>query len=83
MNGCTTRHNTPPDTPHFTGTGSVKTGSKPDEICEHEGLLALPVVSGHTLREHQPPTIPEFESIFTDWTNLFSIQETSGTSGMP
>jgi coenzyme F390 synthetase len=55
----------------------------PLEIREHEDLLSLPVVSGHTIRENQPPHSPEFEFLSTDWSNVFSIQETSGTSGMP
>lgn len=55
----------------------------PDEIRNHEDLLSLPVVSGHTIRENQPPVSPEFEFLSTDWDNVFSIQETSGTSGMP
>jgi coenzyme F390 synthetase len=55
----------------------------PDEIRDHEDLLTLPVVSGHTIREHQPPVVPEFEFLSTDWNNVFSIQETSGTSGTP
>ena len=53
------------------------------EIREHEDLLNLPVISGNTIREHQPPITPEFEFLSTDWNNVFSIQETSGTSGTP
>ena len=53
------------------------------EIREHEDLLNLPVISGKTIREHQPPITPEFEFLSTDWNNVFSIQETSGTSGTP
>ncbi len=55
----------------------------PAEIRVHEDLLNLPVVSGKTIREHQPPATPEFEFLSTDWNNVFSIQETSGTSGTP
>lgn len=55
----------------------------PDEIRVHEDLLALPLISGKTIREHQPPVTPEFEFLSTDWSNIFSIQETSGTSGTP
>lgn len=56
---------------------------KPDEIRVHEDLLALPVISGKTIREHQPPVTPEFEFLSADWSHIFSIQETSGTSGIP
>ena len=55
----------------------------PAEVREHEDLLDLPIVSGKTIREHQPPITPEFEFLSTDWNNVFSIQETSGTSGTP
>ena len=55
----------------------------PEEVQVHEDLLNLPVISGKTIREHQPPLTPEFEFLSTDWTNVFSIQETSGTSGTP
>ncbi len=55
----------------------------PAEIREHEDLLDLPVISGRTIREHQPPVTPEFEFLSTGWNNVFSIQETSGTSGTP
>jgi coenzyme F390 synthetase len=55
----------------------------PDEIRVHEDLLHLPIVSGRTIREHQPPLTPDFEFLSTDWKNVFTIQETSGTSGSP
>ncbi len=55
----------------------------PEEVRVHEDLLNLPVISGKTIREHQPPSTPEFEFLSTDWNNVFSIQETSGTSGTP
>jgi coenzyme F390 synthetase len=55
----------------------------PAEIRVHEDLLNLPVVSGKTIREHQPPATPEFEFLSTGWNDVFSIQETSGTSGTP
>jgi len=56
---------------------------EPKEIRVHEDLLGLPLVSGKTIREHQPPVTPEFEFLSTNWSNVFSIQETSGTSGTP
>ncbi|MDO9550368.1 MAG: coenzyme F390 synthetase [Methanoregula sp.] len=55
----------------------------PAEVRVHEDLLNLPIISGKTIREHQPPVTPEFEFLSTDWNNVFSIQETSGTSGTP
>ncbi len=58
-------------------------GINPDEIRLHEDLLNLPVISGKTIREHQPPVTPDFRFLSTDWSNVFTIQETSGTSGTP
>ena len=58
-------------------------GIKPDEIRVHEDLLYLPVISGRTMREHQPPETPDFQFLSTDWRNVFTVQETSGTSGTP
>lgn len=55
----------------------------PAEVRVHEDLLDLPLIAGKTIREHQPPLTPEFEFLSTDWSNVFSIQETSGTSGTP
>jgi coenzyme F390 synthetase len=55
----------------------------PKEIRAHEDLLSLPVISGKTIREHQPPLTPEFEFLSADGESIFSIQETSGTSGTP
>ncbi len=58
-------------------------GINPDEILVHEDLLHLPIVSGRTIREHQPPAAAGFEFLSSDWKNIFTIQETSGTSGTP
>jgi coenzyme F390 synthetase len=55
----------------------------PDEIRVHEDLLMLPLISGKAIREHQPPVTPEFEFRSAGWPEIFSIQETSGTSGTP
>ncbi len=55
----------------------------PGDIRVHEDLLHLPIVSGRTIREHQPPLTPDFEFLSTDWKNIFTVQETSGTSGTP
>ncbi|MCX6682604.1 MAG: coenzyme F390 synthetase [Methanoregula sp.] len=56
---------------------------RPDEITTHEDLLNLPIISGRTIREHQPPVTPDFEFLSADWGDIFTIQETSGTSGTP
>jgi len=56
---------------------------EPKEIRVHEDLLTLPLVSGKTIREHQPPVTSDFEFLSTGWSDIFSIQETSGTSGTP
>jgi coenzyme F390 synthetase len=56
---------------------------RPEEIRVHEDLLGLPIVSGHTIREHQPPAKEGFSFLSADWQDIFSIQETSGTSGNP
>jgi coenzyme F390 synthetase len=55
----------------------------PREIRLHEDLLELPIISGRTIREHQPPGTPAFEFLSTPCRSVFTIQETSGTSGTP
>jgi coenzyme F390 synthetase len=55
----------------------------PQGIRGHEDLLGLPVISGKTIREHQPPVTEDFRFLSADWSSIFSIQETSGTSGTP
>ncbi|MDI9633808.1 MAG: coenzyme F390 synthetase [Methanolinea sp.] len=55
----------------------------PGEIREHEDLLALPLVSGKTIRENQPPATPEFSFRSVPWEEIFTVHETSGTSGTP
>jgi coenzyme F390 synthetase len=55
----------------------------PDDIRVHEDLLRLPLVSGRAIREHQPPITSDFDFLSTEWRNVFTIQETSGTSGTP
>jgi coenzyme F390 synthetase len=55
----------------------------PSDIREHEDLRELPIISGKTVRECQPPETEyfEFKSIGSD--EVFTIHETSGTSGTP
>ncbi len=55
----------------------------PAEIRTHEDLLTLPIISGSDIRRHQPPETEEFEFRSADWEDLFTIHETSGTSGTP
>jgi coenzyme F390 synthetase len=58
-------------------------GIDPKDIRVHEDLLQLPIVSGRTIREHQPPGTQGFQFLSTGWGDVFTIQETSGTSGTP
>ena len=58
-------------------------GIDPGDIRVHEDLLQLPIVSGRTIREHQPPNTPDFQFLSAGWEDIFTIQETSGTSGTP
>jgi len=53
----------------------------PGSIRVHEDLRELPIISGQTIREHQPPETPEFEFKSLDWREVFTLHETSGTSG--
>jgi len=55
----------------------------PSTIRGHEDLRDLPVISGKTVRERQPPDTEEFEFKSVDWPNVFTVHETSGTSGNP
>jgi coenzyme F390 synthetase len=60
-----------------------KHGINPESIREHEDLLELPVISGRTIRENQPPVTEEFRFRSVAWDEIFTIHETSGTSGIP
>lgn len=55
----------------------------PSAIREHEDLRDLPIISGKTVREGQPPETEEFEFRSIDWPEVFTVHETSGTSGNP
>jgi coenzyme F390 synthetase len=55
----------------------------PVDIREHEDLRELPIISGKVMREQQPPETEEFEFKCMDWDEIYTIHETSGTSGMP
>jgi coenzyme F390 synthetase len=58
-------------------------GINPTEIRSHEDLRELPIISGQTIREHQPPETEDFEFKSVDWNEVFTLHETSGTSGTP
>jgi len=58
-------------------------GISPSDIQCHEDLLELPIINGSTIREHQPPVTKDFEFKTGEWNDIFTIHETSGTSGTP
>lgn len=53
------------------------------QIRSHEDLRELPIISGKIMRERQPPETEKFEFKCGKWNNIFTIHETSGTSGIP
>jgi phenylacetate-coenzyme A ligase PaaK-like adenylate-forming protein len=53
------------------------------DVRTHEDLKELPIISGKTIREHQPPESSDFEFRSVDWREVFTLHETSGTSGTP
>lgn len=53
------------------------------DIRTHEDLLELPILSGQTIRAHQPPVSPEFGFLSAPLEEIFTIHETSGTTGVP
>jgi coenzyme F390 synthetase len=55
----------------------------PGDIRDHEDLRELPIISGKVMREQQPPETEDFEFKCMDWNDIYTIHETSGTSGMP
>jgi coenzyme F390 synthetase len=58
-------------------------GIKPAEIHSHEELLELPIISGRKIRENQPPETTDFEFKSVNWKEVYTLHETSGTSGTP
>ena len=54
-----------------------------DSIRVHEDLKKLPIVSGQTIRDNQPPRTEDFRFKSVEWQDVFTIHETSGTSGTP
>ncbi len=53
------------------------------QIRSHEDLWELPIISSKIMRERQPPETDEFEFKCSNWDKIFTIHETSGTSGNP
>ena len=53
------------------------------DIRVHEDLFKLLVISGKMIQEHQPPVTKDFEFLSAQWSDVFSIRETSGTNGVP
>ena len=60
-----------------------KNGVKPREIRTHTDLLNLPIVTSKTILENQPPMSQDFQFKSINWSEVFTIHETSGTSGSP
>ncbi len=58
-------------------------GINHSDVRTHEDLRELPIISGKTIREHQPPESTDFQFRSVDWREGFTLHETSGTSGTP
>ncbi len=58
-------------------------GIDPSDVRTHEDLRELPIISGRTIRENQPPETADFQFKSVDWKDVFTLHETSGTSGNP
>lgn len=56
---------------------------KPGSIRTHEDLRGLPIIDGSTIRRNQPPQTVEFMFRSVPWPDVYTIHETSGTSGIP
>jgi coenzyme F390 synthetase len=55
----------------------------PLTVRSHDDLSSLPIISSADIRAHQPPSTQEFEFKSVSWEDIFTIHETSGTSGVP
>jgi len=58
-------------------------GIRPEDVKSHDDLKSLPIISGRTIRENQPPQKSEFLFRSVPWEEIFTVHETSGTSGTP
>jgi len=61
----------------------LKHNINPETIRTHEDLLQLPLISGADIRASQPPVEETFGFRSAEWGDIFTIHETSGTSGTP
>ncbi len=55
----------------------------PSSIKSHEDLLELPIVSRDLIKKNQPPKTDSFNFMSSKWNDIYTIHETSGTSGTP
>jgi len=55
----------------------------PEAIHTHEDLSRLPIISGADVRANQPPVRNDFMFLSAAPDDIFTIHETSGTSGTP
>ncbi|MBN2733461.1 MAG: coenzyme F390 synthetase [Methanomicrobiaceae archaeon] len=55
----------------------------PKKIEGHEDLRELPIISGGVIRENQPPVTDKFLFKSVRCSDVYTIHETSGTSGVP
>src|SRR5665811_384280 len=53
----------------------------PSTITEHEDLRDLPIIPGKNVRERQPLKTKKFNFNSLAWPKVYTIHETSGTSG--
>ncbi len=60
-----------------------KNGISPYDVQSHEDLRELPLISGAVIRENQPPETLNFDFKSISWKDVYTIHETSGTSGVP
>ncbi|MBP2132638.1 coenzyme F390 synthetase [Methanomicrobium sp. W14] len=60
-----------------------KNRTDPRDIKSHDDLRELPVISGGVIRKNQPPAAKEFLFRSVKCSDVYTIHETSGTSGVP
>jgi coenzyme F390 synthetase len=56
---------------------------RPEDIKSHEDLIELPIISGQVIRDNQPPNTDKFRFLSHGWRGIYTVHETSGTSGTP
>jgi phenylacetate-coenzyme A ligase PaaK-like adenylate-forming protein len=60
-----------------------KNGVKLGEIRTHVDLLNIPIVTSKIIRKNQHPLSQDFQFKSVDWSEVFTIHETGGTTGDP